>query len=650
MPTIVDIPNVGKVEFPDTMTVEDINSAIHSEIIPKSKEDNNAPTPIGSFSREAARSALPTGSAILAGMGTGAAVGLAGGPLAPVTVPVSALIAGTAAAYGTRKLQDKVSDAVAPDSFMGTKSAQKDAETNPISSTLGGLVVGGRPSAKNLSNVARLASAEGRQLASQGIRGLATGAAPKEAAQMAESLLDVGVNSGMNAGMTAAQGGSASEVARDAGLGAIFSKPWVNANPASRINETKLPSEATIPAEADGGRIQASEGLPSLQGERDTGNSGLAPQRAGEEILRNKLDGSDVNNSGDMARNAEVRGGMRELPPENTQGDNKVEVFQETDKPDLTQLRGSQVVRQEAHNLPTEGSIPSPATTPDTPVKPQQEIKRIIPERKFYTGKIEEEIASLKEAGSSKSGDKKLATLEALKKNLLNGMKPAMTAAKRRYGMTDGTPYETKPRPVLGIKESRDYFMQDPLVEFIMSQGGLRSKSVKKTDKTLRREGGEYDSSARLAKVGDNRIYNPNGMDADKMAQAAYEKDLIRDGHANTLFEELNARSQKARKASVDRNSEESRMAEMERADKKRTREIGHEISVSDLSISDTISLPMQSGGGKMVVLDISPEGDVLVQMPNKSVQRLKNDDKIFVSGVPDGWVGSVEQSGDDPF
>jgi hypothetical protein len=257
----------------------------------------------------------------------------------------------------------------------------------------------------------------------------------------------------------------------------------------------------------------------------------------------------------------------------------------------------------------------------------------------------------LKEAGSSKSGDKKLATLEALKNNLLNGMKPAMTAAKRRYGMTDGTPYETKPRTTLVGKESRDYFMQDPLVRFIIDEmGGLRSKSVKKQDKTLRREGGEYDDSARLAKVGDNRIYNPNGQDADTIASEAYKANIIPDGNASTLFAELNARSQKARKTSIDRGSEESRMAEMERADKKRMREIGHEISVSDLSISDTISLPMQSGGGKMVVLDISTEGDVLVQMPNKSVQRLKNNDKIFVSGVPDGWVGSVEQSGDDPF
>jgi hypothetical protein len=237
-----------------------------------------------------------------------------------------------------------------------------------------------------------------------------------------------------------------------------------------------------------------------------------------------------------------------------------------------------------------------------------------------------------------------------LRNNLLNGMKPAMTAAKRRYGMTDGTPYETKPRPMPVHKESRDYFMQDPLVEFIMGQGGLRSKSVKKADKTLRRESGEYDSSARLAKVGDNRIYNPNGMDADKMAQAAYEKGIIKDGYANTLFEELNARSQKARKSSIDRGSEESRMEGMEREAKKNMREIGHEISVSDLSINDTISLPKQSGGGKMNVLDISPDGDVLVQMPNKTIQRLKNNDKIIVSGVPEGWSGLQEDIGNDPF
>ena len=642
MPTLVDIPNVGRVEFPDGMEQADINTAIQRDIL--------KPSPLGSFVREAARSAVPTGAAILGGMGTGGAVGLAGGPLAPVTVPVSAIIGGTAAAYGARKLQDKVSDAVAPDSFMGTKSAQEDAETNPISSTLGGLVVGGRPSVKNLSNVSKLASAEGRQLASQGIRGLATGFAPKEAVQVAESLLDVGVSGGMNAGMTAAQGGSAGEVGRDFALGTIFSKPWINANPASKIHETKPPSETTIPAETNGERIQAPEGLPNLQGERDAGNSGLASQGAGKENQRNKLADTPVDNGVDMARNAEVRGAVRELPQESPHRDFKVENNPPNDKSELTSLRGSQEVRQEAHNLPTEGSIPSPATTSEAPPKPQQEIKRIVPERKFYVGKIEQEIASLKQDGGKKS-DKQLATLEALRNNLLNGMKPAMTAAKRRYGMTDGTPYETKPRPMPVHKESRDYFMQDPLVEFIMGQGGLRSKSVKKADKTLRRESGEYDSSARLAKVGDNRIYNPNGMDADKMAQAAYEKGFgLKDGHANTLFEELNARSQNARKASIDRASMESMQSAEERQAKKKTREIGHEISVSDLSINDTISLPKQSGGGKMNVLDISPEGDVLVQMPNKTIQRLKNNDKIIVSGVPEGWSGVQEDTGNDPF
>jgi hypothetical protein len=150
--------------------------------IPDAPTDTQ-PSTIGSFGREAVRS-IPAGIAgIAGGTAAGGLAGLAGGPLAPVTVPLFALGGGIAAGMATRKLQDSIADEVAPDSFMGTKSAQADAETNPISSFAGSLVGMGKPSASALSGAVK---ALGTQAGRKGIGTIAKQIGSKEARKALE--------------------------------------------------------------------------------------------------------------------------------------------------------------------------------------------------------------------------------------------------------------------------------------------------------------------------------------------------------------------------------------------------------------------------------------------------------------------------------
>jgi hypothetical protein len=159
----------------ETFSYEDALKPVgETEAEPK----DETPSVAGSFAREAGRSVIPGVAGIAGGALAGAAAGFAGGPLAPITVPVAALAGGIAAGMGARKLQDSVSDEVAPDSFMGTKSAQEDAEAHPVA-TFGGSLVGmGKPSASALSGAVK---AVGTQAGRQGIKTIAKQIGSKEA-------------------------------------------------------------------------------------------------------------------------------------------------------------------------------------------------------------------------------------------------------------------------------------------------------------------------------------------------------------------------------------------------------------------------------------------------------------------------------------
>lgn len=142
------------------------------------KKDDETPSFAGSFAREAGRSVLPGTAGVLAGAASAGAAGLLAGPAAPIVAPIAALGGGIYAAMKAREYQDEVANEIAPDSFMGTKSAQADAEAHPVA-TFGGSLVGmGKPSASALSGAVK---AFGTTAGRQGIKTIAKQIGSKEA-------------------------------------------------------------------------------------------------------------------------------------------------------------------------------------------------------------------------------------------------------------------------------------------------------------------------------------------------------------------------------------------------------------------------------------------------------------------------------------
>lgn len=187
-------------------------------------EQGAAPSPIGSFVREGVRSIGPGLAGFASGAATGAGMGAMGA--GPIGAGIGAVVMGIGGAMGAREIQDGVSDAVAPGSFMGTESAALDWQTNPKSSLVGGALAQGRPGPmRAIGAVRNIATAEGRGLLAKSVR---AGASPAASAALSETI-DVGLGAGIGAGMSAATGDGMT--LENAALGAIFNRPWIGGRP-----------------------------------------------------------------------------------------------------------------------------------------------------------------------------------------------------------------------------------------------------------------------------------------------------------------------------------------------------------------------------------------------------------------------------------
>jgi hypothetical protein len=545
---IVEIQSVGEVEFPDEMSPQDIEAAIKRDILPSKT---------GSFVREAARSVIPAVAGVVsAPFVTGVAA-----PTGPAA-PVFGIAGGIAAAAGTRKAQDALADRFFPDSFLGTKSAQLDASTNPVSSTLGGVIAAGRPSLRNAQSVGNLLTAEGRQLAAQGFKAGATG----EAADMARRLTDVGVGGGVNAGISIAQGNNVGQIAQDTALGMVFSKPWIRGQKTNLTDDNRALRQTQYQAERTNPAIQIENGVSDLPIQRGTESAGTAPrQPAGES--KDSIP-TNVENSY-IPRTEEVRSPMRELPQDDTRQQDTVET-------------------------------PPPNT--ETDVQPNKQ----------YQGK-RSSIATPTEWQLRKLADKNAA--------------------------------ETQIK-IDGKKESN--FRQDSLVQFIVDNGGLRSKSAQeRIHGGIQKGAGEFDSATRMR---DNVIYNPSGGEApDKMAQLAYDKGLISDPTADSLWRELERTDRSAKKLDTQAADYDAYMAQQEEASTQRLKTKGSAVNVDEMSMGQILFVPKSQGGGRMKVVDIDPDGAVTILMPDKTTQTLPAGAEIMISGLEDG-VKNTTSSVDEPF
>ena len=182
----------------------------------------DAPSMLGSFGREAARSFGPGLAGMATGAASGAALGAAG--LNPITVGIGGVVGGITGFMATRAGQDKLVDAIAPDSFMGTKSAEQDFATNKWSSMLGGAVGGGGAPGplRAVGALTKMLTADGRQILVQGLRPGADALAQAASKDIMEPL----VAGGVGAGLGVMTGTGPQDVAEQAGLGILFNRGW----------------------------------------------------------------------------------------------------------------------------------------------------------------------------------------------------------------------------------------------------------------------------------------------------------------------------------------------------------------------------------------------------------------------------------------
>lgn len=206
------------------------------------EEPAEEPGALGSFGREAVRSVVPgiTATAI-APAAARVATALVPTPLKPVAGVLGALGVAAATGMGVRKAQDVVADEVAPESMLGTKSAQADFEANPIASFGGSLIGMGRPSLSQPMGIARaIGTAEGRAGVAQVAKSLANKDARTALTQAVEAgepgarramedfgnLLGGAAGFGAQAGMEVAQGRDLPTAAA-MGVAGLAVKPWV---------------------------------------------------------------------------------------------------------------------------------------------------------------------------------------------------------------------------------------------------------------------------------------------------------------------------------------------------------------------------------------------------------------------------------------
>ena len=214
--------------------------------------EDEKPSSLGAFAREAARSVAPGLAGTLAGAASASlAVAKSSPRLAMVAGPIAAITGGMAAGMGTRAAQDAVADKVAPESIMGTKSAQEDYEASPVSSFVGSLLATGKPSISMVKGTLRgLGTAEGRAGLTQVAKSMVnkdartaltqatdevdsvTGQMTPKAVSTRQSMDDFGnvigsaAGFGTQAGMGIAQGQDPL-TASAMGLAGLAVKPWV---------------------------------------------------------------------------------------------------------------------------------------------------------------------------------------------------------------------------------------------------------------------------------------------------------------------------------------------------------------------------------------------------------------------------------------
>lgn len=623
MPTLVTIPNIGEVEFPDGMSDDDIAAAAHKLSNPEpwysgpkafkdaymrqmeiAKADPNSV-----FGQEMRRNeemdnpmiSLPRAPQAESTLGQ-VASGIYNGAIAPaietMTSPNAVMTAPVAAAGRL------ASAALAP--VMGVGAVQQGAQAiqqagNP-DATLQQIV---EPAAGAVAS-AVMAAGAGRHALSQ----------PKTPTP------------NVSGGKTTAP-----------------TSKMVESN-----QETPSRIQGSVPS------IQGVSRVPNVQGE-SAGGAGLPPhqpERKGNELVSAMQDGEGTLPGGTQ----EMRDPVRELPSETPRGEaaapaqpapRTIETVGEgqlfrndeipfnlagevdasaAEAPAAAEVK-SQADAKAAQEAAQVKMFEEPAAVVDNPeaTKPVVDNKTPKTNDKPADPLMDALDADLQTARSA--GDKaKVSTLAALKVNYLLGKAPAVRKVEKAYGEQAAQPaLPERQRARLAKKEfqtAKDVFMEDPVIKTIVDNGGIISKS------RMKQKGGEdwersksfYDAleTMQVQKEHYHLIY-PNTkktgvmpLSPDKMAAILWDSGLLKKGHPDELVEYIAEASTKMSKGAF--KSHDEHMSEQAEIHEQQAATKGLHLSVDDMAPGDTLRLPTESGGGTARVMDVDADGNVTIEMP----------------------------------
>lgn len=645
MPTIVEIPNIGEVEFPDGMTDADISAAAHKLSNPQpwysgagafmdayrqnaeiAKADPNSLTGQVMRRNEAADKpmiALPRAPQAESTMGQVAA-GIYNGAVAPA---------------------------------VETMTSPNAIRTLPVAA------------AGRLAS-AVLAPVMGANAVQQG------GEAIKQAGNPDATLQQV----------VEPAAGAVSSALMAAGAGRhATSKPQLPQNNVIGENRPTPPileqvnQETTSSIQAVNRPIQDVQRLSNMRGERGAGDTGLPSHEPRGEGIENEPEGA-IGDRESFAGTPQMRDPVRELPQETPRGE--TEAIAQPAPRTIETVGEGQLFRDNEipFNLAGETDASAAEAAAAAEIKAQQEAQAA---QDAAQTKMFEEPVNDKPAGNPlmdalnadmqtarEAGDKnKVRTLAALKVNYMLGKAPAVRRVEASYGEQAAQPGLPKNK-VKGDKPmtKTQLFSHGGVAGWIIDNGGIMSateaRKVKGKDWWESTGKGMYEALGRIPPAYGKLIFKRGSrstpddlMSAVGLRNADNQIEGSPFGPTDThhellarLMDEVESAKggKSARGVTGGVKSYDQHMDEMSAYYEKQAETKGLHLPVDEMTPGDTLRLPSSSGGGVAKVLDVDADGNVTIEMPKGVTITMPSGNSLKVAE----HVRSEERAAgaDEPF
>jgi hypothetical protein len=611
MPTLVDIPNVGEVEFPDGMNEADITAAIHKISLPAAQEsDPSDLLASDGFNFFGRREPVPRAPQATSTVGQ-IASGIYNGAVAPAL------------------------------EFMASPTGMATAAVPAL-----GPAVARGAAAIMTPLMAKTAIQHGAQAVQQ--------------IQNPNATLQEKIEPAA---------GAAADAAMALGVGLHASKPLkLPTNVTRRENTAQAASvgegeqELQIPRNSTDGSIQDISRLPDVRGERDSGGAGLpSSESQGQEIYLESPGSTGIQEEV-VGGNPEMRDSVRELPQETSRGEIEItqesaprtintvgegQLFRDNEIPfNLAgETDGTAAVASEAEALKAQEAAKAEQDAAQVKMfeEPQQPAVDVKTEQPSPVVDQKDPLLSALDADMQTARDakdtKRLNALAALKINYRLGKKPAIKKLQDTYGEDAQQPTLTMNKKSAAKPMTKmQLFMEGPVAKFVIENGGFMSpaeaRKVKGREWWDATGKGMYEALGRIPPAYGRLIFKKGGNAStpDDLMSSVGIQDASgaisespfgpQDTHHELLarlMDEIesakggkSARGVTAGLKSYDQYIDEQSAQSQEIADTK-----GLDLSVDDLSPGDTIRLPSDSGGGMAQVMQVDPEGNVTISIPH---------------------------------